>query len=67
MEVLRDLGIEEQVKEIATPWEQMGESLTVLQGNVNRLHVCQMKRLKAANENQIIKCIVHKGSVFYDS
>ena len=27
MEVLRDLGIEEQVKEIATPWEQMGESL----------------------------------------
>ena len=27
MEVLRDLGIEEQVKEIATPWDQMGESL----------------------------------------
>lgn len=27
MEVLRDLGIEEQVKKIATPWEQMGESL----------------------------------------
>ncbi|CAB1214652.1 FAD-dependent monooxygenase [Acinetobacter bouvetii] len=27
MEVLRDLGIEEQVKQIATPWEQMGESL----------------------------------------
>jgi len=27
MEVLRDLGVEEQVKEIATPWEQMGESL----------------------------------------
>jgi 2,4-dichlorophenol 6-monooxygenase len=27
MEVLRDLGVEEQVKQIATPWEQMGESL----------------------------------------
>lgn len=27
MEVLRDLGIEEQVKAIATPWQQMGESL----------------------------------------
>src|SRR5690606_23527071 len=27
MEVLRDLGMEEQVNEIATPWEQMGESL----------------------------------------
>lgn len=27
MEVLRDLVVEEQVKEIATPWEQMGESL----------------------------------------
>lgn len=27
MEVLRDLGVEDQVKEIATPWEQMGESL----------------------------------------
>lgn len=27
MEVLRDLGVEEQVKEIATPWEDMGESL----------------------------------------
>ena len=27
MEVLRDLGIEEQVKEIATPWAEMGESL----------------------------------------
>ena len=27
MEVLRDLGIEEQVKAIATPWEEMGESL----------------------------------------
>lgn len=27
MEVLRDLGIEEQVKDIATPWEAMGESL----------------------------------------
>ena len=27
MEVLRDLGIEEQVKEIATPWQEMGESL----------------------------------------
>lgn len=27
MEVLRDLGIEEQVKKIATPWQQMGESL----------------------------------------
>ena len=27
MEVLRDLGIEEQVKQIATPWHEMGESL----------------------------------------
>ncbi|WP_353143112.1 FAD-dependent monooxygenase [Acinetobacter pragensis] len=27
MEVLRDLGVEEQVKAIATPWEAMGESL----------------------------------------
>lgn len=27
MEVLRDLGVEEQVKQIATLWEQMGESL----------------------------------------
>ena len=27
MEVLRDLGVEKQVKQIATPWEQMGESL----------------------------------------
>ncbi len=27
MEVLRDLGVEEQVKKIATPWQQMGESL----------------------------------------
>ena len=27
MEVLRDLGVEEQVKEIATPWHEMGESL----------------------------------------
>lgn len=27
MEVLRDLGIEEQVKQIATPWDQMGDSL----------------------------------------
>ena len=27
MEVLRDLGVEEQVKAIATPWTEMGESL----------------------------------------
>lgn len=27
MEVLRDLGIEDQVKQIATPWDQMGDSL----------------------------------------
>lgn len=27
MEVLRDLGVEEQVKGIATPWQEMGESL----------------------------------------
>ena len=39
MEVLRDLGIEEQVKEIATPWDQMGESLITTSLVGEELHV----------------------------